>query len=51
MGFEEKTLDLLALLTAHAGGSSPTVVMTQPPTLAATHTSPVAVGVKKRNMA
>ena len=49
MGFEEKTPDLLALLTAHAGGSSPIVVMTpRLPTLIATHTSPADVANKKR---
>ena len=52
MGFEEKTLDLLALLTAHTGGSSPTVVVvTWPPTLAATHTSTTDARDKKRKMA
>ena len=52
MGFEEKTPDLLALLTAHNGGGSPTVlVMTRPPTLALTCTSFVEAVDKKRKMA
>ena len=52
MGFEEKTLNLLALLTAHAGGSSLTVaVVTRPPTLAATHTSTTNTEDKKRKKA
>ena len=39
MGFEEKTPDLLALLTAHAGSSSPVVAMTpRPPTPVTTRT-------------
>ena len=49
MGFEEKTPDLLALLTAHTGGSSPVVAMTpRLPTLVTTHTSPADVANKKR---
>ena len=37
MMLKEKTLDLLALLTAHAGGASPVVpVVPQPPTPAPT---------------
>lgn len=49
MGFEEKTLDLLALLTAHVGGSSPAVpVVTRPHTPTPTHTSSVEAIDKKR---
>ena len=49
MGFEEKTPDLLALLTAHAGGSFPTMaVVTRPPTLAVTCISFVEAADKKR---
>jgi len=51
VGFEKKTPDLLALLTAHAGGSSPAVVVTRPPTPAAKHTSPADAGDKKRKRA
>jgi len=52
MGFEEKTPNLLALFTTHAGGSSPAVAMvTWPPTPAATYTSLVDVGDKKRKRA
>ena len=52
MGFEEKTPDFLALLTAHAGGSSPAVVVVpQPPTPAATQTSLADAGDKKRKRA
>ena len=41
MGIEEKTPDLLALLIAYAGGSSPAVAVTpRPPTPAVTHISP-----------
>lgn len=48
MGFEKKTLDLLALLTAHAKRSSPAVaVVTQPSTPASTRTSSVDVADKK----
>ena len=48
MGFEEKTPDLLALLTAHAGGSFPTVVVvTQPPTPAPTRTFSMKAANKK----
>ena len=48
MGFEKKTPDLLALLTADAGGSFPVVaVVPQPPTPAATHTSSDDTGDKK----
>ena len=40
MAFEEKTPDLLALLTAHTGGASPVVPMVpRPPTLVPTHAS------------
>ena len=49
MGFEEKTPDLLALLTAHVGGMSLAVVVTPcPPTPVAVHTSPVEAIDKKR---
>ena len=49
MGFEEKTPDLLAQLTAHAGGSSPAVAMTpRPPTPVATHASHADATNKKR---
>ena len=49
MGFEEKTPDLLAQLTAHAGGSSPAVAMTpHPPTPVAIHASHVDAANKKR---
>ena len=49
MGFEEKTPDLLALLTAHAEGSSPAVAMTpHPPTLVAMHASHAGATNKKR---
>ena len=49
MGFEEKTPDLLALLTAHAEGSSPAVAMTpHPPTLVAMHASHADATNKKR---
>ena len=52
MGFEEKTLDFLALLIAHAVGSSPTVVVvTRPPTPTATHTSTADAGDKNRKKA
>ena len=51
IGFKEKTLDLLALLTAHAEGSSPVVaVVSRPPTPTATHASSVDVADKKREM-
>lgn len=49
LGFEEKTPDLLTLLTAYAGGSSPAVVV--PPQLttpAMTRTSPAKAANKKR---
>ena len=40
MVLEEKTLDLLKLLTTHAGDTSPTIlVVPQPPTPALTHAS------------
>ena len=49
MGFEEKTLDLLAMLIAHVGGFSPAVVVTPYlPTPAVTHTSPANAIDKKR---
>ena len=49
MGFKEKTLDLLALLKAHAEGFSLTVaVVSRPPTPTATHASSVDVVDKKR---
>ena len=52
MCFKEKTPDLLVLLTAHAGGSSPAVaVVPRPPTPAATHVSSVDVEDKKRKRA
>ena len=52
MGFEEKTLDLLALLTAHARGSSPTVpVVTRAPTPTPIHTSFMDTAEKKRKRA
>ena len=52
VGFKEKTLDLLALLTAHVGGSSPVVaVVTWPLTPVATHTFPADAGDKKRKRA
>ena len=52
MGFEEKTQHLLALLTAHVGGSSPVVaVVTRPPTLAATNMSTTNAEDKKRKRA
>lgn len=52
MGFEEKMLDLLALLTAHARGSSLAVpVVTRPPNLAPTRTSFVETANKKRKRA
>ena len=48
MGFEEKMLDLLALLTAYAGGSSPVVeVVPRPPTPGPTRTSFVDATDKK----
>ena len=52
MSFKEKTPHLLALLTTHAGSSSPVMaVLTRPPTPATTHTSPADVGDKKRKRA
>lgn len=52
MGFEEKTPDLLALLTVHAGGSSPIVmVVPQPPTPALMRASSVDATNKKRKRA
>jgi len=52
MGFEEKTPDLLTLLTAHVWGSSPAVAMVpQPPTSIAAHMSSADVGDKKRKRA
>ena len=52
MGFEEKTPNLLALLTAHAGDFSPAVVVVpRPPTPTATHTSPIDAKDKKRKKA
>ena len=52
MGFEEKTLDLFALLMAHIGGSSPAVtVVPQPPTLATIYASFVGVANKQRKRA
>ena len=49
MSFEKKTLNLLALLAAHTGGSSPTITATpRPPTPAATHILPADVTDKKR---
>ena len=49
MGFEEKTLDLLAMLIAHVGGFSPAVVVTPYlPTAAIMHTSPANAVDKKR---
>lgn len=48
MGFKEKTPNLLALLTAHTGGSSLAVpVVTWPPTPTPTRTSFVEVADKK----
>ena len=47
--FEEKTLDLLALLTAHARCAYPTVlVVPRPPTLAPTCASSSDAANKKR---
>ena len=49
MGFKEKTLDLLTLLTAYAGGSSPAMlVVTQPTTPTPTRTSFVNAAKKKQ---
>lgn len=49
MVLEEKTLDLLALLTAHAGGTSPAVpVVPRPPTPAPIRASFGDVADKKR---
>ena len=49
MGFEEKTPDLLALLTAHAGGSSPVVAMTpRPPTPVTMRTLADVVNKKRK---
>ena len=49
MGFKEKTLDLLALLTAHVGGfSSIVIVTTLLLTPAAMRTSPTDAADKKR---
>lgn len=49
MGFEEKTPDLLALLTAHVGGSSPTVTMPpRPATSVVTRIPPAEIVNKKR---
>ena len=46
---EEKTSDLLALLTAHAGGDSPSVpIVPWPPTPAPTHAATADVTKKKR---
>ena len=48
IGLEEKTLDLLALLTAYAGGFFPAIAMTpRPPTTVATCTSPADAADKK----
>ena len=52
MGLEEKTLDLLALLTAHDGGSSPVVkVVPRSPTPSPTRTSSVDATDKKQKRA
>lgn len=49
MGFEEKTPDLLALLTAHAGGAFPAIPMVLwPPTPAPTRASSSDAANKKR---
>ena len=49
MGFDEKTPNLLALLTTHARGSTLVVaVVPQPPTPATTHTSSANAGDKKK---
>ena len=49
MVLEEKTLDLLALLTTHSRGASLAVPMVpRPPTLAPTRASSSDVAVKKR---
>ena len=51
MVLEEKTPDLLALLTAHAGGNSPVVpVVPQPPTPAPGHAATTKATEKKRKM-
>ena len=52
MGFEEKTPDLLALLTAYTGGSTPAVVVVpRPPILALTRASSADAINKKRKRA
>lgn len=49
MGFKEKTLDLLTLLTAHAGGSSLAIaVPPHPQTPVATRMQPLDAANKKR---
>ena len=49
MVLEEKTLDLLALLTAHVRGDSPVVlIVPRPPTLAIAHAAIANVIKKKR---
>ena len=52
MGFEEKTSNLLALLTTHARGSFPSVaVVPWPPTSIATNTSSTDARKRKRKRA
>ena len=52
MRFKEKTLDLLTLLTAYAGGSSPAMlVVTLPPTPTPTCIFSVDAAEKKRKLA
>ena len=49
MVLEEKTLDLLALLTTHAGGDSPAMpIIPQPPTPTLAHAATTDVTEKKR---
>ena len=51
MVLEEKTFDLLALLTAHTGGNALIVpVVPRPPTLILSHPSVVEAARKKRKI-
>ena len=51
MVLEEKTLDLLALLTAHTGGNFPVVpIVPRPPTPTPAQVAAVEAAKKKRTM-